>query len=96
MDITILDYQLTQDYQYSLQVKTTESAQWEQKTTIRRWQRQACRTAPGSMEVPTKHRMWTGMEYTIPENGYFTYDFQGEGSSALWNLYLYDENMNRC
>ena len=51
MDITILDYQLTQDYQYSLQVKTT----------IRRWQRQACRTAPGSMEVPTKHRMWTGM-----------------------------------
>ena len=30
-DITILDYQLTQDYQYSLQVKTTESAQWEQE-----------------------------------------------------------------
>ena len=30
-DISILDYQLTQDYQYSLQVKTTESAQWEQE-----------------------------------------------------------------
>ena len=58
-DITILDYQLTQDYQYSLQVKTTESG--NRKTTIHRRQRQVCRTAHGSMEVPTKLRMWTGM-----------------------------------
>ena len=29
--------------------------------TILDYQRQVCRTAPGSMEVPTKLRMWTGM-----------------------------------
>lgn len=93
-DITILDYQLTQDYQYSLQVKTTESAQWEQEDNDT--QVAATSLQNGSWINGSSYKAsdvdW--YEYTIPENGYFTYDFQGEGSSALWNLYLYDENMN--
>ena len=93
-DITILDYQLTQDYQYSLQVKTTESAQWEQEdndTPAAATSLQNGTWINGSSYKPLDVDWY---EYTIPENGYFTYDFQGEGSSALWNLYLYDENMN--
>lgn len=97
-DITILDYQLTQDYQYSLQVKTTESAQWEQEdndTPAAATSLQNGTWINGSSYGSSYKALdvdW--YVYSIPANGYFTYDFQGEGSSALWNLYLYDENMN--
>lgn len=94
MDITILDYQLTQDYQYSLQVKTTESAQWEQEDNDTPAAATSLQNGTWINGSSYKASDVDWYEYTIPENGYFTYDFQGEGSSALWNLYLYDENMN--
>ena len=93
-DITILDYQLTQDYQYSLQVKTTESAQWEQEDNDTPAAATSLQNGTWINGSSYKASDVDWYEYTIPENGYFTYDFQGEGSSALWNLYLYDENMN--
>lgn len=93
-DITILDYQLTQDYQYSLQVKTTESAQWEQEDNDTQVAATSLQNGTWINGSSYKALDVDWYEYTIPENGYFTYDFQGEGSSALWNLYLYDENMN--
>ena len=91
-DITILDYQLTQDYQYSLQVKTTESAQWEQEDNDTPAAATSLQNGTWINGSSYKASDVDWYEYTIPENGYFTYDFQGEGSSALWNLYLYDEN----
>lgn len=91
MDITILDYQLTQDYQYSLQVKTTESAQWEQEDNDTPAAATSLQNGTWINGSSYKASDVDWYEYTIPENGYFTYDFQGEGSSALWNLYLYDE-----
>ena len=93
-DITILDYQLTQDYQYSLQVKTTESAQWEQEDNDTPAAATSLQNGTWINGSSYKALDVDWYVYSIPANGYFTYDFQGEGSSALWNLYLYDENMN--
>lgn len=93
-EISILGYQLLEDCQYSLQVKTIESTNMEQEDN----------DTPATA-TSLESGVWTNGNfykqpdvdwyvYTIPANGYFTYDFQGEGSYALWNLYLYDENMN--
>ncbi len=77
-DITILDYQLTQDYQYSLQVKTTESAQWEQEDNDTPAAATSLQNGTWINGSSYKASDVDWYEYTIPENGYFTYDFQGE------------------
>lgn len=76
-DITILDYQLTQDYQYSLQVKTTESAQWEQEDNDTPAAATSLQNGTWINGSSYKASDVDWYEYTIPENGYFTYDFQG-------------------
>lgn len=75
-------------------MKTTESAQWEQEDNDTPAAATSLQNGTWINGSSYKALDVDWYVYSIPANGYFTYDFQGEGSSALWNLYLYDENMN--
>ena len=94
VDVTVKDYNLTQDYQYALQVKTTQASDWEQEdndTQAAAYTLQTGIWLNGSSYKASDEDWYV---YEIPANGYFTLNFQSmNDSSGMWNVYLYDENL---
>ena len=89
-DITILDYQLTQDYQYSLQVKTTESAQWEQESN----------DSFATATTVKKNKTCSANNYAVKDKDYFVYKAAKKGKvtiqvslpdSGYWNVCVYNQ-----
>ena len=93
VDVSILDHQISQDYQYSLLVKTTAASDWEQEDND---VQTAANDLPDGTWINGSSYKASDVDwyvYTVPQTGYFTYEFQGTTNLIeQWNVYLYDEN----
>lgn len=94
VDVKLFQYDVTKDYMYSLIVKTTTASDWEQEDNDTKLTATVLPQETWIKGSAYKASDVDWYTYTIPQRGYFTFDFQDQNSSASrWTVTLYDENL---
>ena len=94
VDVKLFKYDITKDYMYSIIVRTTTATDWEQEDNDTKL---TATVLPQEMWINGSSYKTSDVDwytYTIPQRGYFTFNFRDQNSTAArWTVTLYDDNL---